>query len=45
MAYALMFAIATTGPRSLLGSHYADALGLPEYIGIRIGLSQTPDVI
>lgn len=41
MAHTLMFAFATTGPRSLLGSHDADALGLPEYIGIRIGLSQS----
>ena len=41
MAYALVVTLATTGPRSLLGSHYADALGLPEYIGIRIGLSPT----
>ena len=39
MECTLIFAITTMGPRSLSRSHYADVLGLLEYIGIHIGLS------
>ena len=38
MAYTLIFAIAITGSRSLLGSYYANTLRLLEYIDIRIEL-------
>lgn len=41
MIYILIFAIATTGPRSLLESYYIDTLELLEYIDIRIELSRT----